>query len=103
MEEVVQIYIHVLNSLHKLHNWKIFVHPVLPVLDPTRPIVMQFNRILATALLTEPNLRWLNFVQSLLTENEASLKQEFRFDGTHVHPRYMSLVEEALGQFHHVL
>lgn len=88
-----------MKRLQGQHQWKIFFHPVLPVLDITRPIVLQFNRILATRLLTEPSFHWLNFIKALLSEGEETLKEEFRFDGTHVHPKYVTLFNEALSEF----
>ncbi|XP_045203567.2 uncharacterized protein LOC123556712 [Mercenaria mercenaria] len=101
METVIDIYLQVLKSLQSKHQWKIFIHPVLPVLDVTRPIVLQFNRILATMLLREPTIHWLNFVNELLTgpEEEKMLKEEFRLDGTHLHPRYVSVLAESLSQY----
>ncbi|KAL4230516.1 hypothetical protein ACF0H5_010898 [Mactra antiquata] len=98
METLTKIYLQVMKSLQQNHHWKIFFHPVLPVLDITRPIVMQFNRILATKLLTEPSFHWLNFVKDLLSEGEESLKEEFVFDGTHVHPKYVSLIADTLSE-----
>jgi len=98
MEAVIQIYLHVLKCIQEKREWTIFIHPVIPVLDLTRPIVMQFNRILATRLLAEPSLHWLNFVNELLTEDEGQLKEEFQFDNTHLHPSYITLLTEAMGQ-----
>lgn len=101
MEALINIYFQVLKSLQKQHQWKIFIHPVVPVLDVTRPIVLQFNRILATKLLTEPTIHWLNFVKELLigpAEGEV-LKEEFRLDGTHLHPRYVSLLADSLSHY----
>lgn len=96
MEVLVQIYIRVLNTLQEKHQWNIYVHPVLPVLDLTRPIVMQFNKILATRLQKEPRLHWLNFVGELLTDNGTTLKEEYKLDGTHLHPSYVTLIEKSL-------
>ena len=98
MEVVVNIYIQLLKDLQRKHKWIIYVHPVLPVLDLTRPIVLQFNRILATKLLAEPSLKWLNFVNDLLTADGQSLKDEFKLDGTHMHPSYLKMFMAALNQ-----
>ena len=96
METIVLIYLNVLRDLQKKHQWTVYVHPVLPVLDLTRPIVMQFNKILAEALEKEPTLHWLDFVCALLTEGGYALKDAFKLDGTHVHPSYVTLVESAI-------
>jgi hypothetical protein len=99
MENVIDIYLKEMNNLQSKHQWKLFIHPVLPVLDVTRPIVLQFNRILATKLLREPAIHWLNFVKDLTNgpEEGEMLKEEFKFDGTHVHPRYTSLLADSLS------
>ncbi|WAQ99658.1 hypothetical protein MAR_024031, partial [Mya arenaria] len=98
MDTIITIYVRVLKELQAKRGWKILVHPVMPVLDVTRPIVMQFNRILATRLLAEPALYWLNFVNELLTEDGQALKPEFTFDGTHANPSYVQLLAESLSQ-----
>ena len=97
MEMVVQIYIRLLNNLRNKHLWNIYVHPVVPVLDLTRPIVMQFNKILASKLLREPQLHWLNFIGELLTDDGITLKEEYKLDGTHLHPSYVALIEHAIS------
>ena len=96
MDAVVQIYLQVLKNLQDKHHWNIYIHPVLPVLDLTRPIVMQFNKILALKLLKEEKLHWLAFVQELLTGDGSALREEYELDGTHVHPSYLSLVQKAI-------
>jgi hypothetical protein len=40
------IYMDVLSRLATLHGWRVFVHPVPPVLNETRSIVRQFNTAL---------------------------------------------------------
>lgn len=101
METVINIYLQVLKSLQNKHQWKIFIHPVVPVLDITRPIVLQFNRILATKLLTEPTIHWLNFVKELLIGPEEAevLKEDYKFDGTHLHPKYVTLLTDSLSHY----
>ena len=98
MEALVSIYLQVLKSLVSKHQWKVYIHPVLPVLDITRPIVMQFNRILASRLVKETSLYWLNFVNDLLTTDGSCLKEGYKLDGSHIHPSYLSLFSESLNK-----
>ncbi|XP_078324238.1 uncharacterized protein LOC111123999 isoform X2 [Crassostrea virginica] len=97
---VVEIYISLLIRLKELHHWDIYIHPVLPVLDLTRSVVMQFNQRMMNRVQSETSLKWLDFVDSLLTKEsgELLLKKDFEFDGTHVHPCYLKLLEESLQQ-----
>lgn len=100
IEAVINIYFRVLTELYKKRQWKIFIQPIAPVLDSTRTVVMQFNRILATMLLKKPKLHWLNFLSGLVTNlDDGVLKHEYQFDGTHVHPKYVSLIGEAMSQY----
>ncbi|XP_060065695.1 uncharacterized protein LOC132546017 isoform X2 [Ylistrum balloti] len=93
---VIDIYLEKLLMLRKERNWDIHVHPVMPVLEPTRPVVMQFNKQLATRVHKNKRLHWLTFVEDLLIDG--SLRPEYEFDGTHCHPSYVSLLEKALAE-----
>lgn len=42
-------------------------------------------------------LHWLDFFDQLLDDTGASLREDFRLDGTHLAPGYVSLLEKALG------
>lgn len=98
IDRVIEIYVTLLTRLQNLHHWEVFVHPVLPVLDLTRSLVMQFNQRLKDRLMSQDSLRWLDFVDNLLTKEsgELKLKKQFEFDGTHVHPCYLKLLEGSL-------
>lgn len=92
---IIDIYVDQLSSLRKTRHWDIHVHPVMPVLDPTRSVVMQFNKQLEARLRKHKSLHWLSFVDELLTDG--GLRPEYEIDGTHCHPSYISLVEKALA------
>ncbi|XP_069122484.1 uncharacterized protein [Argopecten irradians] len=95
IESVIDIYLEKLSSLRKEKSFDVHVHPVMPILEPTRPVVMQFNKQLATRVNKTKRLHWLGFVEELLVDGD--LKAEFEFDGTHCHPSYVSLLEKALA------
>lgn len=92
---VVDIYLEVLQELEESKQFKIYVHPVLPVLDITRPTVKLFNKILKQKL-TEKGKIYLDFFEKLLTEDGEHLQKKYELDGTHIHPDYLTLVEETL-------
>jgi hypothetical protein len=102
IEFSVNLYVDVLLKIEEKYSFDIYVHPVLPVLDITRTMVIGFNQILENKI-KEVNknklrLKWLDFFPSLLNE-EVKLKKEFELDGTHIHPSYLSLVEESINKF----
>ncbi|XP_048776174.2 uncharacterized protein LOC125680539 isoform X2 [Ostrea edulis] len=98
MDRVIEIYISLLARLQNLHGWDVYVHPVLPLLDLTRSVVMQFNQRLIGRLLSQTSLKWLDFVDNLLTKEsgELKLKKQYEFDGTHAHPRYLKHLQQSL-------
>ena len=95
--ETVEIYVEVLRQLVEKHKFTVFVHPVLPVLDETRSVVQLFNKILKSKVKHAQGLHWLRFLDHLLTDNGQKLKSEYTLDGTHAHPKYVSLLERAVN------
>lgn len=73
----------------------VYVHPVPPVLDATRPVVTRFNLCLQAAVKSAPGMRWLDFWPRLLGDDGA-LRDEYTLDGTHLSPAYLDLLEAAL-------
>ena len=93
----VDIYVQKLVQIQKEYEFNILVHPVPPVLDLTRDVVKRFNWI-CQAKLQEAHLssiRYLDFARGLLAA-DGGLAEEFGYDGTHLHPRYLGLLEDAL-------
>jgi hypothetical protein len=79
-----------------------WIHPVVPVLSETRPIVLLFNRYYKQAIeqMKDANVVWLDFLDQLLavdSEGKAQLKDEYRHDGTHLHPGYLQLIEQVMN------
>ena len=60
-------------SLWWVLGLQILVHPVVPVLDVTRPVVLAFNKQLHAAVVARPELRWLDgILDKLLVDGKAS-------------------------------
>jgi len=94
----VSIYIGVLKALAKARRFTILVHPIPPVLNETRHIVMLFNKHLVAAVNKEPALHMLDFVDRLLTPDGKGLADGLKLDGTHMHPDYTALMEDELAK-----
>jgi hypothetical protein len=75
-----------------------YIHPIVPVLNETRHIVKAYNRHFKERVLqrAKGRLRWLEFFDELLTDDQKSLRPEYELDGTHLHPSYLSLLVRAL-------
>jgi len=97
VETIVLLYIDILLDIVTRKNLRIFVHPVVPVLNETRHIVRIFNRILKEQLMkrNHPKILWMEFFGDLL-DNEGNLKKEYELDGTHLNPQYLPLLEKSI-------
>ena len=96
MKEVIKIYIKVLETLVRERSFEALIHPVNPVLNETRSIVMLFNMHLEAAVRKSKELKWVNILGQLVSfENNDTVmfNSKFSLDGTHVSPLY---VEEVL-------
>ncbi len=93
-----------LQRLARTRRFQIFVHPVPPVLDVTRPMVRLFNAALRDAVRATSapgsapaaRLRWLELEAPLLSDDGGKLLPEYALDGTHLSPRYTELLAMAL-------
>ena len=101
----VKIYVKtLLNLKHEKKLGKVYIHPVPPVLDATRPMVLKFNSILRKEVEKRTNgeLLWLDFEHDLIEmtgQGKLSLKKSFILDGTHMSPNYLPLLESALEKW----
>ena len=59
-----------------------------------------FNKILREKVEKEKRLNWLDFFTSLLSSDLSSLNPQYELDGTHLNPKYLSLLEVAINQIH---
>ena len=95
--KTIEIYLQVLNQLYNTHGFQFYIHPVVPVLNETRPIVTKFNRILKQKCLSNSRFIWMEFFEKLLDETQTQLKPKYELDGTHLHPSYVGLIQECLN------
>lgn len=85
-----------LKPLIKKKNLKIYLHPIVPALDPTREIVIAYNKIYQELTSKIPELVWLDFFDDLLTDS-LMLKEEYKMDLIHLNPTYVKLIEKSLN------
>mmetsp|Transcript_86982 Transcript_86982/g.130416 ORF Transcript_86982/g.130416 Transcript_86982/m.130416 type:complete len:837 (-) Transcript_86982:22-2532(-) len=97
IEHTIDIYMEKLKEVKKQKAIQIFVHPVIPVLDETRNMVKQFNEVLERRVNQTNDFHWLDFFNSLLTEDGANLCPDFALDGTHMNPSYLKLLEASIN------
>jgi len=107
LEEAIAATVHIyLEALRRLlgRGMEIFVHPLPPVLNETRHIVLPFNAALRRAVdeaARDPSaggrLHWLDFLDELLTPDGKRLNPALEFDGTHLSPAYVRHLDAALG------
>jgi len=94
----IDIYIDVLKKLKEELKFDIYIHPIVPVLNETRHIVKQFNQLLKPKIEeNEPTFYWLDFFEGLLS-SEGGLNKNYEFDGTHLSPKYIPLLTNALNK-----
>jgi hypothetical protein len=65
------------------------------VLNETRKTVILFNTLLKQRVISE-QFHWLDFFDDLLQDGK--LKPEYELDGTHLHPKYVSLIEKSINK-----
>ena len=94
----INIYIETLSELAWTYWFKILVHPVPPVINETRFIVKKFNKALKTSVKKAARLNFLEFTEDLVDEN-GDLKEEYKLDGVHLNPEYLTLVEKSLNAY----
>lgn len=105
LNTTVNIYVKLLRRLISEHKFEIFVHPISPVLDITRPVVAAFMKRLERVVQDtiekhslQGQLHWLDFFSELLTTDGAGLNPEIVFDGTHMSPKYIKYLRDSLGK-----
>ncbi len=108
----VDFYFDQLVAIHAQYKFRMFVHPVVPVLDATRPLVLRFNAALCSRSRARHwPFRYLDFFDALLSPLPESstaaaaaaavasrgYNREYELDGTHLNPLYVPLIESALN------
>uniref|UniRef100_K3WA58 Uncharacterized protein n=1 Tax=Globisporangium ultimum (strain ATCC 200006 / CBS 805.95 / DAOM BR144) TaxID=431595 RepID=K3WA58_GLOUD len=67
MEATIRIFMDVLADVVDKYEFKAFIHPVVPVLNETRQLVIQYNKILKKhALQSKQICTWLDFFDELV-------------------------------------
>jgi hypothetical protein len=103
VEALLDVWVPLLLTLVQERHLELFIHPVPPVLEPTRPIVRAFvaacrRRVQAAAALPQAagRLHWLEFWDQLLPPDGGALVQELQLDGTHMSPVYLKHLQASL-------
>lgn len=100
MNVTLDHYLKALTKLGKRKNLKIYIQPVVPVLDVTRQIVTQFNGILKKRLRKHRTIQHLDFFKDLLDPRTGGFNMKYALDGTHMSPSYCPLLEKTLALGH---
>lgn len=93
----IDVYVHTLATLQAPpYSFDLYVHPAIPGVDVTRPLVRTFDTLLRDRLrpLLSPTLHFLDIADQLVTPDWADIRPELRHDGTHISPDYVPLVLE---------
>ncbi|KAJ0411310.1 hypothetical protein ATCC90586_005719 [Pythium insidiosum] len=98
MEHTIDIFMGVVREVVEKFGFDVFIHPIVPVLNETRPLVIQYNAILKSRVQSTSICRWLDFFDDLLEGTPAQLRTRYALDGTHLHPSYLALVERELNK-----
>ena len=98
IRHVVEIYMKALEDLIAAKKFKAFIHPVIPVLNETRLMVIKFNKILKEYVLKRNKnaMVWIGDFFDDLLDNNGMLKKEYELDGTHLSPNYIPLLINEL-------
>lgn len=107
MRATLSVFKQVVQDLIRKKRLRVYIHPIIPVLDVTRQIVQMFNGLYRDAMRGIQGCTWLDmeseFVEASPPSRErvpgdgaCSLRTELQLDGTHVSPRYVSLLQASL-------
>ncbi|KAG2849324.1 hypothetical protein PC111_g38 [Phytophthora cactorum] len=96
MEHTIGIFMEALSDVVEKYEFDVYIHPVVPVLDETRSLVIQYNKLFQKHVANSSSCKWLDFFNELVCEDPPKLRSELRLDGTHLHPSYLSKLEAAL-------
>ncbi|CEG39301.1 Tetratricopeptide-like helical [Plasmopara halstedii] len=99
MAHTIDIFMNVLSDVVKQYQFDAYIHPIVPVLDETRSLVLQYNKIFQKRVAQSSICKWLDFLDELITlDDPPKLRPEYELDGTHLHPLYLSKLETALSK-----
>lgn len=118
----IDIYMDILKSLVEQYQYEIFVHPIVPVLDATRHVVIPFMNLLVKTIEKRKkesapgdwthNIHMLDFFWKLVKEHKKGepmpeywgappkvpwfFEKTYDLDLTHMNPKYLPLLQDAL-------
>lgn len=69
MEATIRIFMEALSEAVRKYEFKAFIHPVVPVLNETRQLVIQYNRIFKNHVLKSKICTWLDFFDDLVYDS----------------------------------
>jgi hypothetical protein len=101
IQTVVGLYVDTLVAATRTRQLTSYVHPIPPVLNETRQVVLAFSTALQAEIATRKQARlvYLDFDADLVDVNIGALKQEYACDGTHLHPRYTAVLARTINQY----
>ncbi|EQC36809.1 hypothetical protein, variant [Saprolegnia diclina VS20] len=82
-------FLQVLEALVRAHGFDAYIHPIVPVLDETRHLVLRYNALLRTRVEAASFCQWLDCFDDLLGD-DGKLQPAYALDGTHLHPAYLA-------------
>lgn len=97
----IAIYKKVLEKLQRERGFNILVHPPIPSLKETRPIIHTFAAVLKEEITraSSSTLHFLDIIDQFLTEGWAALKPQYELDSTHLRSTYVpEILEPALAK-----
>lgn len=101
MIHTVEIFMDVLKRLVSQFKFRVYIHPIIPVLNETRSIVTVYNALyhhrITSRDMQRLGIEWLDFFDDLLTP-QGLLRPDFELDATHLHPRYTALIEREMNR-----
>ena len=92
IKHTVQIFGKIVERLVKEKQFNVAVHPIPPVLNETRPLVMRYSEVYETEMNKLRGTVYLDFQMDLI-DDSGGFKKELQLDGTHIHPSYISFLQ----------
>ncbi|OQR99083.1 hypothetical protein ACHHYP_07371 [Achlya hypogyna] len=89
MTATIGIFMKVLEALVAEHRFQALIHPVVPVLNETRHLVMRYNALFRAQVDKASFCTWIDCFDNLL-DARGQLRLEYALDGTHLHPAYIA-------------
>ncbi|DBA03701.1 TPA: hypothetical protein N0F65_004118 [Lagenidium giganteum] len=97
MAHTLGIFMDVLSTIIEKYQFEVFIHPVVPVLNETRHLVIQYNRMFKKQVDKSKLCTWLDFFDKLIVDSPEKLRPDLALDGTHLHPKYLTLLGRAMA------